>query len=411
MNIPTDIRKEPLPIRRVLMVHNRYMEEGGEEFNIDIVTSALQASGVHVKEYIRQSEEFFRAGFIRKLLFSLQVPFSFRTYFDIKRICREFKPDIIHVHNIFPLISPSLYFAARHSHIPVVQTIHNYRFLCLNGLFLRDGLICESCIHGNIGHALLHRCFHKRLLHSMVFGLNLFLHRLLQTWRCQISTFIALSRFSKAKLVEGGLPEKKIIATPNFLDLRKYPYGADHENYLIFIGRLSHEKGLSTLLKGFAIFSKRHPGIPLHIIGDGPMRQEMEQFIHSHPEIRVIMRGRVFGDAKIDLLKKATVLIFPSECYENCPYTILESLAVGTPVIASRLGGSQELVQNGVTGSLFTPGDPESLAQTLSDFMGDPHRSNSMRHKARDYALAHFNMPEGIQKLISIYQAVTQPQS
>ncbi|MGQ0644808.1 MAG: glycosyltransferase family 4 protein [Elusimicrobiota bacterium] len=392
---------------RVLLVHNKYLERGGEEVSLEILELALKRAGSAVERYEEDSALFLKRNRLGRLAAALQVPFSFVAYHGIVRRIKAFRPDVIHVHNIFPFLSPSVYWAGRRMRVPIVQTVHNYRFFCINGLFLREGKPCEKCIGGSVWNGVAGRCYRGKVSQSAWMASSLLLHRTLRTWHRLVDGFIALSWFSRKKLIEGGLPEEKIHVVPNFLDVSLFPATPARFNRLIYIGRLSAEKGLRTLLRAYEILSERRSeSVPLDILGDGPLYGELQKYIKAHPRYPIVAHGRVEGAQKKKLLGEACALIFPSECYENCPYSVLESLASGTPVVASRFGGTRELVLEGETGFMFSPGNPEELAGAVERLLSAPEVVSLMRGKARRDAESRFDVSAGMDRIMKIYRDV-----
>lgn len=399
-------RDAVIAAKSILFVHNTYREKGGEESVIRTSRQLLERNGYSISFFERRSDDFLKASFASRFLSTLQIPFSFDVYFALRKKIREVGAKLVHAHNIFPFISPSVYSAAHAEGVPVVHTLHNYRTLCVNGLFLRDGKPCERCIGGNTLHAVGGRCYGGSLPQSIAMAGNLAIHRLFGTWKNGADAYIALSEFSKRKFVEGGLPEDKIRVMPNFLDVASYPFESNPEKYLLFLGRLSQEKGLKTLLAAYEKLKVKTAAPPLEIIGDGPLQGFLTEYMKSHPELSIRWHGRLEGNEKIERLKKAALLVFPSECYENCPLTILESLAVGTPVVGSKLGGTQELIKNDATGAHFSAADPNDLAQTLASLLADTEKLYSMRVRSREEAERRFDSSLGLQRLVALYDEV-----
>lgn len=392
-----------VPKGPILFVHNAYREAGGEETVIRTLRRTLERNGHPTEIFERRSDDFLGAPFLSRALSTLQIPFSFDVYSALRKKIRETGARLVHAHNIFPFISPSVYAAARRASVPVVHTLHNYRTLCVNGLFLRDGKPCERCIGGNTLHAIGGRCLGGSLSQSAVMAANLFFQRAANTWRRGADAYIALSAFSKRKLVEGGLPGERIEVMPNFLDMADYPFEPKPENYILFLGRLSREKGLETLLRAYEILASRTAAPALEIIGDGPLQGFLTEFMKGRPSLALRWHGRLDGKEKIEKLKRAALLVFPSECYENCPLAVMESLAVGTPVAGSRLGGTQELIRDGETGVLFAAGDPSALAKSLESLLADSRGLMAMRARARKAAEECFDAQAGIANLVSLY--------
>lgn len=406
MGKPPEPGAAPPPVHgSVLFIHNLYRTPGGEEAGIDVLESALQEAGWSAGRYQADSRIFQGAGALERLLLALQVPYSWRVDRELSAVLASRRPALVHAHNIFPFLSPSVYMAAARRGTPIVQTLHNYRLVCANGLLLRDGRVCERCLGGNLWPAVGGKCYQGRRGASALMAFTLWLHQRLGTWHDRVSAFVALSEFSKRKLIQGGLPAHKIHVIPNFVDVAGHPAAGTTEDRWLYLGRLSREKGLETLLKAYEAASHRAPVPPLHIAGSGPLEGMVRDFRVNHPALRVEYHGQVAGPEKWRLLAASSALIFPSECYENCPYAVLESLAVGTPVIGARLGGTQELLEGGRHGILFSAGDPADLARVLSEKAG--HRETaSMRQEARKTAEKKYGKTVVLPRILDLYSSV-----
>jgi len=386
---------------KILLCHNYYQNKGGEGQTVFKEKEVLESKGHRVILFSKDNQEINNYEFTQKAKLCYEIVFSRSTYKKVIEIVREEKPDIAHVHNVFPLISPSVYYALKNMNIPVVQTVHNYRFLCPNGLFLdNDGKICERCKNGNFSNAIIRKCYRSSYLQTSGMAFTLCLHRKLRTFINKIDVFISPSKFLKKKLIEGGIPEKKIVVKPHFVKCGEIKPSYEFDNYGVYMGRLSREKGLFTLLRAW----KEVPGLTLKMIGEGPIRNELENFV-SQAEISNVEFLRFIGGPKrFEILRKAMFMIFPSECYESFPYAIIESFACGTPVIASRIGGPQELVENGVTGFLFEPTNTKDLLQKISKLAENKKLLLKMRHNARKLAEERYSENVGYENLVDVYK-------
>lgn len=383
----------------ILQIHNYYRFRGGEEQTVLKEREIMEAQGHHVETVTIDSREIVAKQGFKKIYYILNAFFSLRTVKMMKKSIRSIRPEIIHVHNIFPLLSPSVFYAARKEHIPIVQTIHNYRYLCLNGLFLlNNGAICERCKEGNYLHGIFRRCYQESFLKSGVMGAVLFLHRLLKTFTEKVDLYIPLTNFSKKKLIEAGFPVSKIEIKPHFVSVADFKPIVKYEEYAVCIGRLSREKGLMTLIEAFKKIDK----IGLKILGDGPLRRELERSAAGFSQIQFL--GFIPGEKRFEILGKAMFLVFPSECYENMPYTILESFACGVPVIASKIGGLKELIREEETGLFFEPGNPIDLQMKIERLSKDTKLLEGMRQKAREEAESRFSEEIGYQNILKIYK-------
>ncbi|AZN36846.1 glycosyltransferase [Iodobacter ciconiae] len=374
---------------RVLVVHNYYQQKGGEDSVVENEIALLRAYGHHVELYSRHNDELAK---LSRLSIFQQAFWSKKTYSDLNALLQRFKPDVIHVHNTLSLISPSLYWAAAKFNIPVVQTLHNFRLLCPQAMFLRKGNICESCIGRNTWRSVVHRCYRSSLSQSAVVSGMLSLHRGLGTYRKNVNRYISLNSFCKRKFVEGGLPENKICIKPNFIaDINSV--SADRKGFL-FAGRLSPEKGLHILADAF------NPELhgQLSVAGGG----EDLALLNRFPAIRQL--GVLSSDGIRLEMQKSYALVLPSIWYENMPMILVEAFMSGLPVIASRIGALAELVEDGVTGLLFNVGDSADLAEKMKWAMEHPELMLEMGKNARKKYLSSYCAEVNIKLLINIYE-------
>jgi glycosyltransferase involved in cell wall biosynthesis len=287
--------------------------------------------------------------------------------------------------------------------VPVVQSLHNYRLLCPNALFLRDGHVCEDCLGKTLAWpAIQHGCYRGSRAATGVLAGTLALHRLKGTWIHKVDRYIALTEFAREKLIAGGLPADQIAVKPNFVPSSPSP-GNGEGQFALFVGRLSAEKGTQVLLEAWRHLQQ---AVPLKIVGGGPQADLVRQAAAA--DRRIEWLGRRTPEGVLELMSQALVLIIPSICYEVCPKSLLESLAVGTPVLASRLGALAELVEDGRTGRHFTPGDPHDLADQLQRMLANRYALEAMRRAAREEFLQKYTAERNYQLLIEIYQSVVR---
>jgi glycosyltransferase involved in cell wall biosynthesis len=375
---------------KILIAHNEYQYRGGEDTVVDAEIALLRSHGHQVEVYRRHNSELQH---MSRLTAARSAVWSQRTIDDASRICRAFCPDLIHVHNTFPLISPSLYwFAARHA-IPLVQTLHNFRLLCPQAALLRAGSVCEECIGKVPWRAITHKCYRESTLQSAVATGMLVTHRLLGTYRDQVTNYIALNAFCRDKFIAGGLPGERICIKPNFAVGGAAPDWTERKGGL-FIGRLSAEKGLDVLTA--AVRTLPQPSI--RIIGKGPMEESVKQDFHDS------YLGYKTSAEMMALLHQARYLVAPSIGIETFGLVAIEAFACGTPVIASRQGGLGELVKHGVTGLLVTPGDAADLAAKIAWAESHPEQMMQMGKAAYAEYLAKYTPECNYRVLIKIYE-------
>jgi len=384
---------------KILLCHNFYQNIGGEDQAFWRQKELLESHGHQVICFTRDNQEIGKYHFFQKAGLAFSAFFSFDTYFKIKKIIRDEKPDIIHTHNIFPLISPSIYYAARYSRVPVIQTLHNYRLMCVNGLFLRnDGSICERCAKGNFFHAVIGQCYRQSYIQSLVMAAVSVYPPVIGTFR-KIDFFISPSEFLKSKMNEHGA-DFKVVCIPNFVGDNAGPLSdASCENTICYFGRLSREKGLATLLKAVKGTAAR-----LRIVGEGPLRQELEKIIAAEGLDNVVLTGfKSDRDLKKEI-GKALAVVVPSEWYENNPLSVIEAFSSGRPVIGSAIGGIPELIQKGETGLTFEPGNAGDLREKIKSLLNNPALAARMGKTAREYARTHFSPARHYEELMRVYQ-------
>ncbi len=330
-----------------------------------------------------------------------------QTAADVAKAARAISADVVHFHNTFPLISPAAYSAVKREGAAVVQTLHNYRLMCPGATFYRDGHVCEDCMSRSVAWpAIKHGCYRENRKATAAVTAMLTIHGIRGTYRHDVDAYIALTQFSRGKFIEAGFPEDRVFTKPNFVS--PDPAAGNGEGgYAVFVGRLTQEKGLRTLLKAWETFGNR---LPIKILGDGPLRNEVESAAAKLPGIQYVGRRPI--NEIYDALGAARILVFPSVWYEGLPRTIVESYAKGTPVVASRLGSMIELIKPGVTGDLFEPGNASALIRQVDNLMGDEARLSSMRLAARREFEEKYTAANNYPELMGIYQrAIERAQS
>jgi glycosyltransferase involved in cell wall biosynthesis len=315
----------------------------------------------------------------------------------MKDAIHDFQPDILHVHNLFPMLSPSIIMEADASGIPIVQTLHNFRMLCANALLYRNGAICTDCVGKSLPvDGIVHSCYRGSRAGSAIVTAAYAFHRLIHTWD-RVDLFIAVSAFERDILVRGGLPAEKAVVKPNFVGSDTWNVKRNAEEFALFVGRLSPEKGIGTLLSAWN--TGRIP-FRLKIIGDGPMIDEVRSCAANNPAVEYL--GAQPSDAVYSEMAKAKFLVFPSEWFETFGRTVVEAFSQGTPVLAADLGGVRELVEDGVTGYRFPPGDADALASGALRFTaGDDYER--MRANCRNLFLSKFTAEINYTLLLDIY--------
>ena len=303
----------------------------------------LENAGHKVIPYCRSNWDVESYKGLRRLSLMKRTVWASDSRRDFLSLLQQEKPDLAHVHNTFVMISPSIYSACYEAQVPVVQTLHNYRLLCPAGTFFRDGKVCEECVEGSLLRGVAHACYHDSRSATAIIAIMLATHRLRDTWTREISCFIALSEFARDKLVEGGLPREKIFVKPNFVSPDPGARRNDGD-YVLFVGRLSPEKGVATIL---AAWKKLPRSIPLVIIGGGPDQERLQAEVLRDGISNIHFKGQLPRQETLAAINSAKIMVISSEWYETFCMVIAESYACSTPVICSRMGVMQELVADG----------------------------------------------------------------
>ncbi len=383
---------------KVLFIHNEYQFKGGEDTVLELEKDLLEKKGheVHVLKFSNSTINSFTA----RVRTGLQSFYNRDAARQLTEAVNSFRPDIIHVHNLFFKASPSILYRAKKLGIPVVMTIHNYRLICANALLLRNNKICELCIQKKFPlSGVRYKCYRSSAIESaLVTGITGF-HKLLGTWRKNIDSLIVLSTFMKDKLLHSSLqfPAQDIVVKPNFVpDIYDGP--SPRDNYFLFVGRLSREKGIDTLLDCFSGSNSAR----LIIAGDGPEKERVMAAASLDPAISYI--GQQPKENIIALMKKSKALIFPSIWYEGMPMTIIESLATGTPVIASGLGAMTEMVRDGYNGFLFPAGNAKELQKRIQFFSTIETDDQYLYKNARQSYLDNYQPEVHYASILKIYE-------
>ncbi|WP_047866009.1 glycosyltransferase family 4 protein [Rubrobacter aplysinae] len=382
---------------KVLTVHNEYQQAGGEDLVFEEEADLLEARGHQVMRYRTTNDRVEELGYAA---LTKETLWSSASYRELRDVMRTERPGVVHLHNTFPLISPSAYYAAASEGVPVVQTLHNYRLLCPNGLFYRDGAPCEDCLGKVVPWpGVLHACYRNSRAATGLVAAMLSAHRALGTYSSKVDAYVALTEFSRQKMVQGGLPPERLHVKPNFVYSDPGP-GNGEGGYALFVGRLSKDKGIRTLL---AAWQRLDKGVPLKIVGDGPLADLVARAAETNP--RVEWLGRKTMQEVNALMRGALTLVFPSELYETFGRVAAESFAAGTPVVAANHGAVAELVEHGRTGLRFRPRDAADLASQVERLLGEPEGRARMRRAARAEFEEKYTAEENYRRLIGIYES------
>jgi len=376
----------------VLLVHNYYRQAGGEDRVFETERSALLAHGHTVSELTATNDVLHGISMVTDSVWS--APARDR----LSHLLEKKKPDIVHVHNIFFALSPSILGTARRYGIPTVQTLHNYRWLCPAGTFYRNGAVCETCKRRAVPHpSIVHRCCNGSLRQSAGVASILGIHRVLGNPRESVDLFVAPTSFARKKYVEGGFPEERIVVKAHFVS--PGPYRSPDPGPALFVGRLSAEKGIGTLMQAW----RELEGVPLDIVGDGPLEADMRSEIGSGRTSGIrVMGGKSPSDVR-RLISTARFVIVPSECYETFGLVVIEAFSAGVPVICSGMGAVGELVADGENGLHFSTGDHRDLAAKVRWLSGNPNERDRMGEKAYDTYRTLYSEETGYRALMETY--------
>lgn len=385
---------------KILLVHNTYQQAGGEDVVFQQEKQNLQRAGHYVATYERSNHEIEQFSALQRAMLVTRIVWNSNSRQEFAQLLARESPDLVHVHNTFIMVSPSIYSACRDQGVPVVQTLQNYRLMCPGALFFRDGKVCEECVEHSLWRGIRHGCYRDSPVQTAGVALMLAWHRQLKTYHELVDCSVAATEFSRGKFVAAGFDADKIVVKPNFVDRDPGPRERAGD-YAVFAGRLSPEKGVATLLEAW---EQVRPDIPLKIVGDGPLRANLEAQAKERGLRGITFCGRLSRDETIATVKGARFQITPSVWYEGFPMVIVEAFACGVPVLASRLGGMQEIVADGGTGLHFNPGDPQDLASKVEWAWNHPAELTEMGRAARRKYETDYTAEKNYSLLMQIYE-------
>ncbi len=391
---------QPEEVMRVVVVYNRYLNRGGEDEVFEAEAGLLARYGHRVVPVSATTQDPAEAGPLGKSRFAVNAIWSRDWYGRMLALLDRHRPDLVHVHNVFPTMSPAVYHACRRYGAAVVQTLHNFRHICPAATCYRDGAVCEDCVGRVIPWpGVVHGCYHGSRGQTAVVAMMLAVHRMLGTWTDTVDAYIALTGWARRKFIQGGIPADRIVVKPNFVHPDPGP-GEHRGDYALFVGRLSTNKGLGTLLTAWR--GLRRTGA-LTIVGDGPLNAMVAS---PPPGVRWI--GRQPRETVLAMMREARILVCPSEWYEGFPLTIAEAFATGLPVVASRLGAMAEVIEHGRTGLHFEPGDALDLAAKVEWALDHPGEMATMGRNARQEFETKFTAERNYETLTGIYRAAAE---
>jgi glycosyltransferase involved in cell wall biosynthesis len=394
---------------RILLIHNRYRSSApsGENRVVDQEGEALAAQGHEVMRFGRSSDEIEQWSVAKKASLPARTIWSRETSRDLKAVLREFRPEVVHVHNTFPLLSAAVLYVCRDAGVPVVATIHNYRLTCANGAFFRNGAICHDCAHGLPVRAVQHGCYRGSRAATAPVVVATSLHR--RAWRSLVSGYVFISASQRDLLRGSDLPPDRVFVRYNLIPRRIRSQMARTPT-VVYAGRLDEAKGVRLLMAGWDLYRKQsgEPVLNLVIAGGGPLGDEVAAWASARPSVE--MTGTVSSDRCAELISRGRAVLLPSAWEETFGLVAVEAMAAGVPPIAAGHGSFTELITPGVDGVLFSPGDPAALALAIADVESNPERYEEYGDQARKTYEQRFDPQRSIEELLDIYRfAITHP--
>lgn len=350
---------------RILVAHNYYQIPGGEDTVVKNEKNLLESHGDMVIEYVRSNTEINSFSIWKKLMLPFTTVFNLRTFREVRKLIQEYSVDVVHVHNTLNIISPAIYYAALVERIPVVQTVHNFRLVCPGATFYRDGHICEDCLRYGLGCSIKHSCYRNSKMQTLACVITTKIHRILGIYK-KIN-YICLTEFTKKKICSVVNP-KRVYIKPNFVYDQQGENQAD--DYYIFVGRVEEIKGVDILVDAFRCI----PDKKLKIVGRGDLDEHIAERLKKENIHNIELLGFKSHEEVNALLKHAKALIMCSQWYETFGMVIAEAYSNGVPVIVGRIGNIKDLVDESVTGELFTYNDPEDMIAAIERFESKSQR-------------------------------------
>ena len=398
----------------VVMVNNYLYVRGGSERVMFEEAETLDREGIRVSYFGQQRDEnpplphndLFPAyvdpftlssvgklAHVPRIVYNAEVKRRFAQFID------RVQPNLIHGHNIYGGLTTAICDVAHQRGIPMVLTLHDYKLLCPSYSMLNRGEVCQRCRQGRFYNCATQGCHKGNRLYSLIYTVESYANRWLQRYQ-HVKRLICPSRFMAGLVGNSWLRHPHLDVIPNAVDPRRLPAEPNPGDYLLYVGRLSPEKGLLTLLEAVS----RLKGVPLQIVGDGPMRRQLDEAVWQlRCEDRITFRGYLQGEELSDAYRNAAALVLPSDCYENAPMSVLEAMACGKPVVGSRIGGIPEMVSHEETGLLFPAGDADTLSDHLQTLWTDSMKRMVMGKRGRARVEEQYSLERHRERLIETY--------
>jgi glycosyltransferase involved in cell wall biosynthesis len=399
---------------KVLGVNKFYYLRGGSETYFFSLNQLLEENGYEIipismkdernisnrfEKYFIEHIDYTNMNITEKITNSFKLIYSVEAYEKIKKIVREQKPQIAHLHIFQHQFSPSILHALKKCKIPIVNTVHDLKVICPNYQMLNQTGICEKCKGSKYYNCFKYSCAKDSKINSLVYVLEAYLHKILKSYSL-VDKYICPSNFYKTKLCEFGIKPEKVVHVPNFVDVNAFIPHYEFDNYFLYVGRIAEEKGLMTLIKAMKFVNKSS----LILVGTGPYEKELQNEVANLNINNVKFVGYKTGDDLRGIIQKCKFLILPSEWYENCPMSIIEAMAYGKAVIGSDLGGIPELIADNVTGSVFEAGNAEDLAGKINYYLQNENLLINMGREARKRAEKLYDKKTHFEQIKNIYQ-------
>lgn len=388
---------------RILLVHNFYgsAAPSGENQVFAAEKALLQSRGHELAEFTRHSDEIRGQGVWGVIKGAASTPWNPWAARAIRQVVARFRPDVVHVHNTFPLVSPAIFHALAGTGVARVLTLHNYRLFCPAAIPMRAGKVCTDCLdRRSVLPALQHGCYRNSRLATAPLAMNVALHRAAGTWTKEVDAFIALTEFQRQRMIDAGLPASRVHVKPNF-----YPGSpvvvpwVQRKPYIVFAGRLTAEKGVATLVRAWQLWGQDAP--ELRVLGGGELHGELERMAAGLP---VRFLGQLSAAEAQQQIAEASLLVLPSECFEGFPMVVREAFAFGTPAAVSDLGPLPSIVKHGESGVVFEAGNPSSLLQELRQAWCTPGLLEQLGRGARAAFEAHYTEDANYRTMMLIYE-------
>ncbi len=389
---------------RILIIHNYYQQFGGTDAVVKEEATLLRAHGHDVRMYTKHSDEIKEYSLSQKIRFIPNTIYSRSSADELNIILDEFKPDVTYIHAVQPLLSYSCYITLNEKNIPIVQMLHDFRFLCPAAFCFANNKICEKCFDGNYAYAVLNKCYRNSYFFSSLYAVAVHNARYKLNIFDKITKFICPTEFFRSKFSAAGIPAEKLLVKPHYIDTSKIVPAFKPGPYILYLGRLSPEKGVMTLLQAMT----RLPNIKLFIMGSGPSEQQMKTYVQKKSLQNVEFLGFRKDNEKYDIILGSAFTIMPSIWNETFGLTALDAYACGKPVVASNIGSLPYVVQDNITGLLFEAGNPEDLTKVIASLYENHKLIEEMGRNAKQVQKKQFSPEASYERLMEIFGEVTK---